>query len=348
MARLVLLRTSPRVAPGQLNAAAWRLLREASVVASEPDHPQLPALAAEGILVGVEQETTPAALAVRLRQLAGAGGTTVWLCGASGDPELVLELRTGASVEDGSVDVPGARILDLVAVMDRLRSPGGCPWDAAQTHTSLLPYLLEEAYETAEAVETGDRPALREELGDVLLQVAFHARLAEEHPTDPWDVDDVAADIVIKLISRHPHVFGAAGSAHSDADSAAAVEANWETIKRAQKGRTSAVDGVPLAQPALALAAKLMSRAEKAGLDVPLPAVEELNPQLRREGEPLNLQRRSEGEPLNLQRRSEGEIGDLLLAVVHLARCSGVDPEAALRLAARRYADAIRAAESSS
>ena len=145
----------------------------------------------------------------------------VWLSGVDGDPGLAEQVATAVlrasdlgqeppevEVLLGSWDIPGARLLDLVAVMDRLRSPGGCPWDAEQTHESLVTYLLEEAYETVESVETGDRDGLREELGDLLLQVVFHARIAEEDASDPWGVDEVAAGIVAKLVSRHPHVFG--------------------------------------------------------------------------------------------------------------------------------------------
>ncbi len=218
--------------------------------------------------------------------------------------------------------VVGARLLELVAVMDRLRSPGGCPWDAEQTHASLLPYLLEEAYETVEAVESGDRASLREELGDVLLQVVFHARVAAEDGEDPWDIDDVAAGIVAKLISRHPHVF-----ADGDAEDAAAVEASWEALKRVEKGRTSAVDGVPLAQPALALAAKLMSRAQRAGVRVPLPAVSV-------------AAALDEGAVL-----TPDELGDVLLLLVDRARRDGLDPEAALRASARRYAESVQKLE---
>lgn len=219
----------------------------------------------------------------------------------------------------------GACLLELVAVMDRLRSPGGCPWDAAQTHASLLPYLLEEAYETVEAVEAADRGALREELGDLLLQVVFHARIAAEDPDDPWDIDDVASGIVDKLVSRHPHVF-----AGDSAATPAEVEANWEMLKRAEKGRTSAVDGVPLAQPALALAAKLASRAERLSVAPSLDAL--VDPKA------LNL--------LPSERpRTERELGDLLLLLVDRARRDGLDAEAALRGSARRYAAAVRRME---
>src|ERR1019366_6095106 len=153
----------------------------------------------------------------------------------------------------------GERFLDLVEVMDRLRSPGGCPWDAEQTHATLVKYLLEESYETAEAIEDGDVQALREELGDVLLQVVFHARIAQDDAG--FDIDDVAAGIADKLVRRHPHVFAGA-----QANAAGDVEANWEALKAAEKGRTSAADGVPLAQPALALASALLGRAQKTGL----------------------------------------------------------------------------------
>ena len=195
--------------------------------------------------------------------------------------------------------------------MDRLRSPGGCPWDAEQTHSSLAPYLIEEAYETLEAIETADLVALREELGDLLLQVLFHARLAEEAPADQrFTIDDVAADLVAKLVRRHPHVF-----ADVDADTAEQVADNWDAIKKAEKRRSSATDGVPLGQPALALAAKLVSRSTRAGLAVPLPT-------------------------------GDG-IGERLLAVVADAVQAGVDPEQALRATARTYRDEIRMLEGS-
>jgi XTP/dITP diphosphohydrolase len=149
---------------------------------------------------------------------------------------------------------PGERLLEVVAVMDRLRSAGGCPWDAEQTHASLMPYLLEEAYETYEALETGDLTHLREELGDLLLQIVFHARISAE---TSWTIDDVAGDLVDKLVRRHPHVF-AGGSADD-------LEGSWDALKAAEKGRTSVTEGVPLGQPALMLAAKLQRRAAKLG-----------------------------------------------------------------------------------
>jgi MazG family protein len=231
----------------------------------------------------------------------------------------------------------GERFLDLVDVMDRLRSPDGCPWDAEQTHASLVKYLLEEAYETAEAIEDGDGQALREELGDVLLQVVFHARIAEEAGAAAWDVDDVAAGITEKLVRRHPHVF-----AGVSVDTARDVEANWEALKAAEKGRTSATDGVPLAQPALALASALMGRAAASGLDVPVAGggLEALLVELVGLDEPGEVRA-----SMDEQVRDSESIGELLMAVVALARRHRVDPEAALRAAARDYRRRVLEAE---
>jgi XTP/dITP diphosphohydrolase len=199
-------------------------------------------------------------------------------------------------------------LLRAAEVMDRLRSPGGCPWDATQTHQSLAKYLLEETYETLEAIETGDMALLREELGDLLLQVLFHARLAEELPEGQrFSIDDVASDLVDKLVHRHPHVF-----ADTEVTGADEVNENWERLKAAEKGRASVVDGVPMGQPALALAAKLVSRAERAGIDPPV----------------------------------EGDgIGERLLVLVREAVAAGVDPELALRKTARTYRDRLSAQE---
>jgi XTP/dITP diphosphohydrolase len=206
-------------------------------------------------------------------------------------------------------DRPGARLLDVVAVMDRLRSPGGCPWDADQTHASLMPYLLEEAYEAYQALEDGDTGALREELGDVLLQVAFHARLAEELPDGQrWTIDDVAGDLVDKLVRRHPHVFSPSATGAVGAEE---LERSWDALKAAEKGRASVTEGVPLAQPALSLAAKLQRRGAKLG--VPLPAYEGL--------------------------------GGELWALVARCREAGVDPEQALREVARSYRDSLAGVE---
>ncbi|MDD9206601.1 MazG family protein [Georgenia sp. 10Sc9-8] len=158
-------------------------------------------------------------------------------------------------------------VLDVVAVMDRLRSPGGCPWDAEQTHASLAPYAVEEGHEVAEAAERGDRSALREELGDLLLQVLFHARIAQEHPTEPFDVADVAESLRAKLVRRHPHVFGD-GAVRATAGQ---VEADWERIKAEEStgaGRTDPLASVPANLPALARAQKVLRRLRRADLIV--------------------------------------------------------------------------------
>ena len=198
----------------------------------------------------------------------------------------------------------GERLLELVAVMDRLRSPGGCPWDAEQTHESLVQYLVEETYETIEAIDAGDRDGLVEELGDLLLQVVFHARIGEESD-QPFDIDDVAGGIAEKLIARHPHVFG-----DETAQTAGDVEAAWFERKRREKGRTSVTDGVPMAMPALPLIEKLLHRAEKGGVALPPidPQVEAL--------------------------LDEHDPGELILEIVAAARARGVDADAAARRAA--------------
>jgi XTP/dITP diphosphohydrolase len=315
--RLVLLPTSPRVAPGLLAAAAWDVLRSGAYVEADAGHPLSPYLGAEGVVVVDAPVEWPRDRAARLLDLAARGDTVVWLVGAEGDEALGRALgellESGASsveleVLPGSYDLPGARLLDLVAVMDRLRSPGGCPWDAEQTHASLATYLVEETYETLEAIDTGDRAHLREELGDLLLQVVFHARIAAEHESQPWSIDDVAADIADKLVRRHPHVFGTA-----TAETAADVEAGWERAKAAEKGRSSAVDGVPMAMPALSLAVKMVHRAEKNGVSV---------------------------DPVD----GDG-LGDRLMALAVEARTAGLDPEAELRAAVRRFAARVQAVE---
>jgi XTP/dITP diphosphohydrolase len=166
----------------------------------------------------------------------------------------------------------GSQLQRLVEVMNTLRSPGGCPWDAEQTHESLLKYLLEESYEFVDAVQAGSRVDMREELGDVLLQVYFHARMAEEHPTDPFSIEDIAQGIADKLIRRHPHVF--AGVEVRDSQE---VLENWEEIKKKEKGRTSPLDGVAMSQPALPLVEKLLYRAEKYNVAVSTPNTVSIN-----------------------------------------------------------------------
>ena len=222
-------------------------------------------------------------------------------------------------------DIRGRELLRLVEVMDQLRSPGGCPWDAEQTHESLLEYLLEEAYETVEAVETADRNALREELGDVLLQVVFHSRIAEEHGSAPFNIDDVAAGISDKLIRRHPHVFSS-----EVLDDSEDLHVRWDKMKAAEKARTSVTDGVPSTMPASLLAMKLMGRASRHEVTQNVPAAE---PAVLAAAQTAVDQVRQSS-----ANTSETDLfGDLLIAVIALAAERGVDAEAELRRAVRAY-----------
>ncbi|GHH79986.1 nucleoside triphosphate pyrophosphohydrolase [Streptomyces sulfonofaciens] len=361
--RAVLLTTSHRVAPGLLSWPAWQALRGADrVLCADAGHPQLPYLREAGVTV---EHASPGA--EELVDACAGGATVVVVVTGEGDPRLTDGLAALAGsgrvrmpdleLLPASYDLPGARLLDLVQVMDRIRRE--CPWSSRQTHRGLAKYAIEEAYELVEAIEDGDRDELREELGDVLLQVVFHARIAEEgeqgaHAAteaaldapgapdgadapddldgadgscDPdgsgapgalgeprgggagaFSIDDVAGGIVAKLIHRHPHVFG-----NDTAKTPEDVKEHWLRTKAEEKRRTSVTEGVPLGQPGLALAAKLASRVRTAELDVPLPA-------------------------------GDG-IGYDLLAMAVRAEREGIDPEAALRAAARAYRDAIRAAE---
>ncbi|MFE2414989.1 MazG family protein [Kitasatospora sp. NPDC059408] len=328
-AKLILLTTTHRVAPGLLAWPAWEALRSAGrVLAGDAGHPQVAVVRQAGVDVEIVEPASAPALARLLTEEPAGRGPTVWLGSPDGDPGLTAALARLAvehagevpeiEVLPGSYDLPGARLLDLVSVMDRLRSPGGCPWDAEQTHASLVKYLVEEAYELVEAIEEGDRETLREELGDVLLQVFFHSRIAEEHPTDAFSIDDVAGDLVEKLMYRHPHVFG-----DVEAEGAAEVEANWEQLKAAEKAdRESVLDGVPAGLPSLAYAAKLVSRVRRAGFEGVPDESYELPAEL-----------------------TEESAGRLLLAVAQRAHDAGVDVDAALRAAARAYRDAVREAE---
>jgi XTP/dITP diphosphohydrolase len=213
----------------------------------------------------------------------------------------------------------GAALLEAVAVMDRLRSPGGCPWDAEQTHASLAPYAIEEAHEVAEAAEQGDHEALAEELGDLLLQVLFHARVASERTaaggSDGFDIDDVARGLVTKLVRRHPHVF-----ADGTAATAQEVNAQWDAIKEVEKQRAHPLDDIPTSLPALARAQKVVSRLRKAGTPSSISTHEAPDDRAR--------------------------IGAALLALVVEADGLGIDAEASLRAATRDLERAGRGAGS--
>jgi XTP/dITP diphosphohydrolase len=201
----------------------------------------------------------------------------------------------------------GSELIRLREVMDKLRSPGGCPWDAEQDHTSLLKYLLEESYEFIESVENNDRDAMQEELGDLLLQVYFHSRMAEEDAKQPFNIEDVAKTVADKLIRRHPHVF-----AGEVVDSSDDVLENWEKQKAAEKGRTSAIAGVPLAQPALPLATKVLYRLKKLNYELTV-------------SEPIKLK----------DDVDQDQFGQILLGLITQAVDKGLDPEAALRQATK-------------
>jgi uncharacterized protein YabN with tetrapyrrole methylase and pyrophosphatase domain len=326
---LIVLATSPRVAPGLLSWPAWQALRSAGTVIAAPGHPQLPALHEAGIAYRVAGEWDP--------ELLPSDEVVVWLPMPGDDPPV----PPGARLIRGSADLPGAHFIDLVGTMDRLRVE--CPWDAKQAHASLAPHLLEESYEAVEAVESGDQRALREELGDVLLQPVFHARVAAERTDGTgYTIDEVADGIVAKLVRRHPHVFG-----DVTVSGAEEVKQNWDEIKKREKagqagrdGATaaddppSALDGVPFGQPALALAAQLQRRAARAGASDDLA---------RLDGEPGPGQPGGPGE----SGRASEDIGAELFRLVANARELGLDPETELRAAARRYRDLVHAWERS-
>jgi XTP/dITP diphosphohydrolase len=318
--RLTLLVGSPRIAAGLFTRAAWQALDAAgAILARDESEPLADAVSEAGMPVRHLGDVPPPELARTLMD-AAAGADVVWVSSADGDPGLtdaiaseVSRLGSPPEVEVlvASWDVPGSRLLDLVAVMDRLRSPGGCPWDAEQTPESLVKYLIEESHEAAEAIESGDRDHIREELGDVLLQVVFQARVAQEHDTEPFDVDDVAGAIIEKLVRRHPHVF-ADGAASTPAE----VEQAWEQIKAAERaakaphgggedGHQGLLHGIPRSLPSLLAADKVLARWERTGGD--LAAV---------------------GDP-------QGDLAARLLALVAEARSRGVSAEEVLRQALR-------------
>jgi len=214
------------------------------------------------------------------------------------------------------------KLEELIAVLEKLRAPGGCAWDAEQTHESLVKYLVEESYELVDAIERGDRDEMIEELGDVLYQVVFHADIAAHTPGEEFTLEDVAANMTAKMIGRHPHVFG--DSVQKDAlniQSGADVSGMWDELKKADKShRTSVLDGIPQSMPALALADKVLGKAEKIGiLDADAPAALALS--------------------------NEEELGGVLLAIVTSARANGLDAERALRTVLRELQDEIRDVE---
>jgi tetrapyrrole methylase family protein/MazG family protein len=221
----------------------------------------------------------------------------------------------------------GERLLDVVRVMQRLRGSGGCPWDAEQTHQTLGRHLLEETHETLEAIDANDMERLKDELGDVLLQVIFHAEMARQDGV--WDVDDVAEALVRKLIRRHPHVFG-----DTDVDSSAEVLVNWEKIKSAEKEEEHGIDEeIPPTLPALSRAAKVQRRAAGSGVDWRTAEAALAQVHVRLDALDESATDGDEGGD------AEDDLGDLLFAVAAVGRRLNVDPETALRKATARFGD---------
>jgi XTP/dITP diphosphohydrolase len=210
----------------------------------------------------------------------------------------------------------------LIELMEILRSKDGCPWDNEQTHQSLIEYLLEESFEFAEAVESGDRQAIREELGDVLFQVIFHSRIAQEDKLDPFNIDDVANVVINKLMKRHPHIFGDTGDLTKEE-----VEANWEQIKQKEKGRSSITDGVPVAMPALMHADKLITRVKSVDNKI------------------AQVAKSTQVEGLTQELQKEEEVGQFLLSFVAMCNEKGIDSESALRKAISKYREEIKKSE---
>ncbi len=352
MPRLVLVDTSDQL-PGLLPLHSWTALMSSEVVlVGAADHPFTPHLDAAGL----RHEVVPApeqgaalsrgdllgglspqakARAEWVVECARACGETVYLFGPHDSEAFTRTLgmeaaRAGVEVEIVYFGVApkGVRLLELVRVEERLLGEGGCPWDREQTHATLAPYAVEEVYELLEAIQAGNPPAIREELGDVLLQVVFHAEMAAQ--AGAFDIDDVAQQIAEKLVRRHPHVFG-----DVEVADAGEVMANWEQLKAAEKAEREGVfDGIPPAQPALAYAGKLQSRAAKAGFEWPDPATA---------AERVRLELDELGSATDDEARA-AELGDLLLAVAGLARVHGIDPDMALRGAAQRFRDRFEAA----
>ncbi|GAA2163297.1 MULTISPECIES: MazG family protein [Glycomyces] len=291
MSDITWLLTSPRIPAGLLTVEAWDALHEAEAVAAFFESPTVEAVRDAGIDVELVEDAA---------EFIETGG--VWIVGEDGDEELreaLAEYVAGGEVEleivYGSWDPPGARLLDLVEAVARLHAEDGCPWHRAQTHETLGPYLLEESYEVLDAIGSGDADELREELGDLLFQPLLHASLAED-----FDIDDVAGDLVEKIIRRHPHVWG-------DADPDDLYE-HWNEAKAAEKPhRDHPADGVSRQLPSLALAAKVIERFHDQGEELELPEL-----------------------PEGLKLEAD-EVGDFLLAAVAAARAAGVDPELALR-----------------
>lgn len=343
--RVVLVETSDAL-PGLLPFQAWDALARADAifVRDVATHPAAPHLYVAGLdltsLAPVSLEARELDLsqpgsaedrraAKALLAAAAEHGTVTYLRGP-GDEHLSTVLASMSPAYDAELELvffaqqpPGAELLRLVEVMRRLRDPdGGCPWDLEQDHETLKGYLVEETYELLEAIDSGIDRDIAEELGDVLLQVVFHAQVGADRRA--FAIDDVARGIADKLERRHPHVFG-----DVDVDSAEQVQANWDEIKAQEKGRTGPFDGVPTGLPSAMLTQKLQRKAAKLGFDWP-----DAGGAIDKVREELAEALAAEDDEARFH-----EVGDLLAASVALARHLDVDAEDALRQAALRFRD---------
>jgi XTP/dITP diphosphohydrolase len=344
VARLVLIDTAEQL-PGLLPLHAWTALMSSELVLlGSADHPfsahlhladlryevveapgETASLTRVDLLAGISPEEKRRA--ERIVDIVQEHGEAAYLLGAGETDAFTRTLGMEAANAGVEVEVvyfterpKGVALLDLVRVEERLRGPDGCPWDREQTHESLGRYAVEEVYELLEAISIGDPDSIREELGDVLLQVVFHAQIAEDAGT--FTIDDVARGISGKLVRRHPHVFGDVQVADADE-----VMANWEELKAAEKPDRDLFEGIPPAQPALGYVGKLQARAAKTGFDWNADA--EAADRIRAELDELQA--------ATAHAERVREVGDLLMSVVGLARRYEVDPETALRGAARRF-----------
>jgi len=210
----------------------------------------------------------------------------------------------------------------LVEIMDKLRSPSGCPWDREQDHKTLIPFLLEETYEVIDAINSGDKSDLKEELGDLLLQIIFHAQIAKEN--NDFDINDVIEEISNKLIRRHPHVFGNAVINTADEQTK-----HWESLKQ-NEGKSSVIDGIPRSMPALAFAKRIQQRAATVGFD--WDKIEDVWAKVKEEISELKEQINEKN-----REKTEEEFGDLLFALVNYGRFINIDPENALKKASDKF-----------
>jgi MazG family protein len=354
--RLVLIDTADQL-PGLLPLHAWSALMSSELVlVADEDHPFVPHLDMAELRYEVLPPLGEESVSLAGIDLMGGGDPRLvrrarhvvqrvqeadeasYLFGPRDDESFTQVLGMEAARAGIEVEVvyfmaapKGLRLLELVKVEERLLGPGGCPWDREQDHRTLAEYAVEEVFELIEAIESGDAAHIREELGDVLLQVVFHAQIAEG--AGGFTIDDVAGGVADKLVRRHPHVFGDVRVAD-----AAEVMANWDELKAAEKPERDGVfDGIPAGQPALSYVRSLQSRAARTGFD--WEADGEAAERIRLELEEFLA--------ADSDAQREGEIGDLLMSVVGLARRHGVDPELALRGAARRFRTRFEAMASS-